>query len=93
MARSASPGGFSNYEDDALYQNAAFTHDISEQMRVPKRIRATGGSYFDDEPELLSNGNGEINSWNYHNKIEMNVPDRIVVLGQDQHLGKLWKSD
>lgn len=87
MARSASPGGFSNYEDDALYQNAAFTHDISEQMRVPKRIRATGGSYFDDEPELLSNGNGEINSWNYHNKIEMNVPDRIVVLGQDQHLG------
>lgn len=87
MARSASPGGFSSYEDDALYQNAAFTHDISEQMRVPKRIRATGGSYFDDEPELLSNGNGEINSWNYHNKIEMNVPDRIVVLGQDQHLG------
>lgn len=86
MARSASPGGFSNYEDDALYQNAAFTHDISEQMRVPKRIRATGGSYY-DEPELLSNGNGEINSWNYHNKIEMNVPDRIVVLGQDQHLG------
>lgn len=70
-----------------MYQNAAFTHDISEQMRVPKRIRATGGSYFDDEPELLSNGNGEINSWNYHNKIEMNVPDRIVVLGQDQHLG------
>lgn len=85
MARSVSPGGYSNYEDDSLFQNAAYTHDISEQMRVPKRIRATGG-YF-DEPELLSNGNGEINSWNYHNKIEMNVPDRIVVLGQDQHLG------
>lgn len=87
MARSASPGGYSSYEDDVLYQNANFTHDINEQMRVPKRIRATGGNYFDDEPELLSNGNGEINSWNYHNKIEMNVPDRIVVLGQDQHLG------
>ncbi|XP_055637304.1 transport and Golgi organization protein 11 isoform X2 [Toxorhynchites rutilus septentrionalis] len=85
MARSASPGGYSNYEDDSLFQNAAFTHDISEQMRVPKRIRATGG-YF-DEHELLSNGNGEINSWNYSDKIEMNVPDRIVVLGQDQHLG------
>lgn len=84
MARSASPGGFSNYEDDSLFQNAVFTHDISEQMRVPKRIRATG-DYFDDH-ELLSNGNGEINSWNYHDKIEMNVPDRIVVLGQDQHL-------
>lgn len=86
MARSASPGGFSNYEDDSLFQNAVFTHDISEQMRVPKRIRATG-DYFDDH-ELLSNGNGEINSWNYHDKIEMNVPDRIVVLGQDQHLGE-----
>lgn len=86
MARSVSPGGYSNYEDDSLFQNAAFTHDISEQMRVPKRIRATGG-YF-DEHELLSNGNGEINSWNYSDKIEMNVPDRIVVLGQDQHLGK-----
>lgn len=86
MARSASPGGFSNYEDDSLFQNAMYTHDISEQMRVPKRIRATG-DYFDDPRELLSNGNGEINSWNYHDKIEMNVPDRIVVLGQDQHLG------
>lgn len=85
MARSASPGGFSNYEDDSLFQSAAYTHDISEQMRVPKRIRATG-DYFDDH-ELLSNGNGAINSWNYHDKIEMNVPDRIVVLGQDQHLG------
>lgn len=84
MARSVSPSGYSNYEDDSLFQNAAFTHDISEQMRVPKRIRATG-DYF-DEHELLSNGNGEINSWNYHDKIEMNVPDRIVVLGQDQHL-------
>lgn len=85
MARSISPGGYSNYEDDSLFQNAAYTHDINEQMRVPKRIRATG-DYFDDN-ELLSNGNGAINSWNYHDKIEMNVPDRIVVLGQDQHLG------
>lgn len=86
MARSISPGGYSNYDDDAMFQNAAFTHDISEQMRVPKRIRATG-DYYDDQ-DLLPNGNGEINSWNYHNKIDMTVPDRIVVLGQDQHLGK-----
>ncbi|XP_035896993.1 transport and Golgi organization protein 11 isoform X1 [Anopheles stephensi] len=84
MARSISPGGYSNYEDDSMFQNAAFTHDISEQMRVPKRIRATG-DYYDDQ-DLLPNGNGEINSWNYHNKIDMTVPDRIVVLGQDQHL-------
>ncbi|XP_053680016.1 transport and Golgi organization protein 11 [Anopheles nili] len=85
MARSISPGGYGNYEDDSMFQNAAYAHDISEQMRVPKRIRATG-DYYDDQ-DLLPNGNGEINSWNYHNKIDMNVPDRIVVLGQDQHLG------
>uniref|UniRef100_A0A2M4ALS6 Putative transport and golgi family organization n=1 Tax=Anopheles triannulatus TaxID=58253 RepID=A0A2M4ALS6_9DIPT len=86
MARSISPGGYSNYEDDSLFQSAAFTHDISEQMRVPKRIRATGDYFDDHERDLLPNGNGEINSWNYHNKIDMTVPDRIVVLGQDQHL-------
>uniref|UniRef100_A0A182VRS9 Mff-like domain-containing protein n=1 Tax=Anopheles minimus TaxID=112268 RepID=A0A182VRS9_9DIPT len=85
MARSISPGGYSNYDDDSMFQNAAFTYDISEQMRVPKRIRATG-DYCDDQ-DLLPNGNGEINSWNYNNKIDMTVPDRIVVLGQDQHLG------
>uniref|UniRef100_A0A8W7PPF7 Mff-like domain-containing protein n=1 Tax=Anopheles coluzzii TaxID=1518534 RepID=A0A8W7PPF7_ANOCL len=56
MARSISPGGYSNYDDDAMFQNAAFTHDISEQMRVPKRIRATG-DYYDDQ-DLLPNGNG-----------------------------------
>lgn len=59
--------------------------DISDKMRVPKRIKATGE--VSDEDHLLSNQNGIINSWNYSNKIDMNVPDRIVVLGQDQHLG------
>ena len=59
--------------------------DISEQMRVPKRIKATG-EYYDDLDNLpLSNGNS--NHWNYHDKIDMTVPDRIVVIGQDQHLG------
>lgn len=33
------------------------------------------------------NGNGSMNSWNYHERVNMTVPDRIVVLGQDQHLG------
>lgn len=73
------------YEDDPIVQTSAYTHDISERMRVPKRIKATG-EYFEDN-ELLANGNG-VAEWNYQNKFDMNVPDRIVVLGQDQHLGE-----
>ncbi|CAO1401759.1 unnamed protein product [Diamesa serratosioi] len=68
------------------YMNAKFSEVINDQMRVPKRIRATGEGYFDDHHELLGNGNA-MNSWNYHEKLDMNVPDRIVVIGQDQHLG------
>lgn len=84
MSGTLSPGVY-GYEDDPIVQNSVFAHDISERMRVPKRIKATG-EYF-DENELLGNGNG-MSAWNYQNKIDMNVPDRIVVLGQDQHLGK-----
>lgn len=73
------------FEDDPIVQTSVFTHDISERMRVPKRIRANGEVFEDNE--LLANGNG-VSAWNYRDKIDMNVPDRIVVLGQDQHLGK-----
>jgi len=83
MARSMSPGRFNGYEDDPIMQSASYTQDINEQMRVPKRIRATG-EYYDDHELLSTNG---MNSWNYHEKIDMTVPDRIVVMGQDQHLG------
>lgn len=77
--------GVYGYEDDPIVQQSMTTYDLSERMRVPKRIKATGEYY--DENELLGNGNG-MSAWNYQNKIDMNVPDRIVVLGQDQHLGK-----
>lgn len=70
--------------DDDLYNDAKFAHEINDKMRVPKRIKATGE--FSDEDLLLSNQNGMISSWNYHDKIDMNVPDRIVVLGHNQHL-------
>lgn len=65
--------------------NAKFSEEISEKMKVPKRLTANG--YELDQHEIL-NGN-QMNSWNYHEKLDMNVPDRIVVIGQDQHLGKL----
>ncbi|XP_068628755.1 transport and Golgi organization protein 11 [Battus philenor] len=52
---------------------------ISHNMTVPQRIKATG-DIADDE----STPNG----WDYASeKFDMKVPDRILVLGQDQHIG------
>lgn len=87
MARSGSPGFGNGYEEDPIFQNSHYTQDISEQMRVPKRIRATG-EYYDDL-DHFPYSNGGSNHWNYQDKIDMTVPDRIVVMGQDQHLGKI----
>uniref|UniRef100_A0A1L8DUI7 Putative transport and golgi family organization n=1 Tax=Nyssomyia neivai TaxID=330878 RepID=A0A1L8DUI7_9DIPT len=84
MARSSSPPRFNNYEDDPMFQNVNFTQDISEQMRVPKSIKATG-EYF-DERDILP-GSANLNSWNYSEKLDMTVPDRIVVIGQEKHHG------
>lgn len=76
------------FEGDPLleaYMNAKFSEEISEMMKVPKRISAStnGGALNDHE---ILNGH-DISSWNYHEKLDMTVPDRIVVMGQDQHLG------
>ncbi|XP_037951203.1 transport and Golgi organization protein 11 [Teleopsis dalmanni] len=79
-----SPTPMFNGIDDDIYNEAKFAHEINDKMRVPKRIKATGE--FSDEDLLLSNQNGLINSWNYHDKIDMSVPDRIVVLGHNEHL-------
>ncbi|KAH8394685.1 hypothetical protein KR222_001844 [Zaprionus bogoriensis] len=84
MVTPQSPTPMFNGLDDDLYNDAKFAHEINDKMRVPKRIKATGE--FSDEDLLLSNQNGLINSWNYSDKIDMNVPDRIVVLGHNQHL-------
>lgn len=82
----ASPTFANGFEEDPMFQKSHYMQDISEQMRVPKRIRATGGEYFDDMDHLAGH-NGGSNHWNYQDKIDMTVPDRIVVMGQDQHMG------
>ncbi|EDW00869.1 transport and Golgi organization protein 11 [Drosophila grimshawi] len=84
MVTPQSPTPMFNGLDDDLYNDAKYAHEINDKMRVPKRIKATGE--FSDEDLLLSNQNGLISSWNYNDKIDMNVPDRIVVLGHNQHL-------
>ncbi|XP_041973990.1 transport and Golgi organization protein 11 [Aricia agestis] len=60
----------------------SYTRLISHNMTVPQRIKATGD--FDDE----STPNGMVTGWDYANeKFDMKVPERILVVGQDQHLG------
>lgn len=88
MAMPGSPSSFTNgYEEDPIFQNSHYTQDISEQMRVPKRIKATG-EYYDDFDMPLSNGTS---NWGYQDKINMTVPDRIMVSGQEQFLGKFYQ--
>lgn len=82
---STSPTNY-GFEGDPMmeaYMNAKFSEEISEKMKVPKRLTANGQEI---ENEIL-NGN-QMNSWNYYEKHDMTVPDRIVVIGQDQHLGE-----
>lgn len=87
MAMPGSPSSFTNgYEEDPIFQNSHYTQDISEQMRVPKRIKATGEFY--DDFDLPLGGNNGTSNWGFPDKIDMTVPDRIMVIGQEQVLGK-----
>ncbi|CAH0722693.1 unnamed protein product, partial [Brenthis ino] len=52
-------------------------------MTVPQRIKANG-DIVDDE----NTPNGMVTGWDYANeKFDMKVPERILVAGQDQHIG------
>ncbi|CAK9801873.1 Transport and Golgi organization protein 11 [Anthophora quadrimaculata] len=72
-----------NGEADNFY-DPNFTLDINKRMRVPKSIRVNGN--YTDEDVAGTNGS----SWNQMittEKFEMHVPDRILVVGQEQHVG------
>lgn len=61
----------------------SYTRLISHNMTVPQRIKANG-DIFDDE----NTPNGLVSGWDYANeKFDMKVPERILVMGQDQHIG------
>ncbi|XP_045510337.1 transport and Golgi organization protein 11 [Colias croceus] len=61
----------------------AYARLISHNMTVPQRIKATG-DVMDEE----NTPNGIISGWDYANeKFDMKVPERILVVGQDQHIG------
>lgn len=78
MAKANSPTHF-NGEADNFY-DPNFSLDINTRMRVPKSIRVSGG--YTDENVAVTNG-----PWNQVStaeKFEMNVPDRILVVGKIQ---------
>ncbi|CAG9575932.1 unnamed protein product [Danaus chrysippus] len=61
----------------------SYTRLISHNMTVPQRIKATG-EFVDDD----NTPNGHVTGWDYDNeKFDMKVPERILVMGQDQHMG------
>lgn len=77
MAKAHSPTRF-NGEADNFY-DPNFTLDINTRMRVPKSIRVSGD--YTDEEAAVTNGT----TWNQVSvmeKLEMHVPDRILVVGK-----------
>lgn len=76
MSSNTSP---SHYVQDAFVTDADFKVDINQRMKVPQKI------------SFSSEMNGDLrNSWVMDN-FSMQVPERILVVGQDQHIGKYYK--
>lgn len=75
MSKAASPTRFSGDLDHFYDPN--FTADISQKMRVPKRIKVDGES-DNDKNNAGSNWNTALAS----EKFDMHVPDRILVAGK-----------
>lgn len=74
MSANTSP---SHYTEDAFVTDANFKVEINQKMKVPDKI------------SFNANMNGmNQNSW-VRDDINMMVPERILVAGHDQHVGKL----
>lgn len=73
MSNGTSP---SHYTEDAFVSDANFKVEINQKMKVPDKI-----SFNND-----LNGMNQ-SSWPRDN-INMQVPERILVMGQHQHVGK-----
>lgn len=81
MSANTSPGRYSEPED-AFVSEANFRADINRKMRVPNKISM---GEFDGE---IPNGMNMNSTWsNNYSNINMQVPERILVAGQDQHIG------
>lgn len=73
MSANTSP---THYTEDAFVTDANFKVEINQKMKVPDKI-----SFNSD-----LNGDNRM-SW-AKDTFDMNVPERILVAGQHQHIGK-----
>nr|CAG4634880.1 EOG090X08OG [Alona affinis] len=71
---------YGNHTPDELYDNSAYSVDISNRMQVPKSIRIGGSPGEDGIIHSMYTSKSDV-------KYEMKVPDRILVVGQDRHVG------
>lgn len=74
MSANTSPSHYKELED-AFISDANFKVDISQKMKVPNKI-----SFNPESNGVVQTG------WN--DNINMQVPERILVVGQHQHIGK-----
>lgn len=74
MSANTSP---THYTEDAFITDANFKVEINQKMKVPDKI-----SFNPD-----TNGENRM-SWAAKDTFNMNVPERILVAGQQQHIGE-----
>ncbi|CAH1985700.1 unnamed protein product [Acanthoscelides obtectus] len=75
MSANESP---SHYVEDAFVTDADFKFDINREMKVPDKISFNHGA---------GDINGETGGAWVKDHFTMNVPERILVAGQHQHVG------
>ncbi|XP_050733662.1 transport and Golgi organization protein 11-like isoform X3 [Eriocheir sinensis] len=85
MSNITSPQRFSGTGTYDHFYDGHYEPDLSTQMKVPKRIRVTGGEERGDNDDDPTVNWARFNGVN--EKFQMNVPDRIVVAGGEQHIG------
>ncbi|XP_018917581.1 transport and Golgi organization protein 11 isoform X2 [Bemisia tabaci] len=79
MSTASSPTRFNGEIDN--YYDLDLAAQVSAKMQVPKRIKLNG-----DEDSLVANDQFPP-SYDFEPKIDMSVPDRILVMGHDEHIG------
>ncbi|XP_011864576.1 PREDICTED: transport and Golgi organization protein 11 isoform X2 [Vollenhovia emeryi] len=82
MSKTHSPTHF-NGDTDSFY-DPNFPADINARMRVPRSIRVNGDCLEEDIAVTNRTMWSQIPAME---KLEMHVPDRILVVGQEQHVG------
>ncbi|XP_014297152.1 transport and Golgi organization protein 11 isoform X1 [Microplitis demolitor] len=77
----AQSGAIFNGEVDNFYDQ---NYEMNNKMRLPKTLRVSDDEFNDDS----TNKNGSSWTQSIPNKVyDMHMPDRILVVGHDQHVG------